>query len=213
MCGVREKMQLWKGDDNFTQSLDKFVRQPVFERELFNPALNPIRRLVLVYGRPGVGKKEAVADYCSKNGITHHVVTVDFARTSRAIQEITQHIENQRIIINTIGIVDHNPRVDYVIVIDHFDRLVYEPDNEATMFYMLDLAKIAAADSTLFVCLSDKLASEETQSNLAATTRSFRQNVLKQFSAVAYLTVPHSPFRQAAFKVFCVYYTSIFFLT
>jgi hypothetical protein len=200
----------WIGDEKFGQSLDQFVLQPHTQPHLFHPAINPLRRMVIVYGRPGVCKKEALEHYCHKIGIPSIVVTVEFARTTAAVDSIQTFVEQQKLHIEAIDAAlsasvptqadeeegNNVGTVDYAIIIDRFDRLVFEPDNERTMLFVLNLTKMAATNNFMFICLSDRLATEEVHSNLLQTTRMYRQSVFEQFRARAYLPAPHPVYRR-----------------
>ncbi len=196
-------LPVWQGDEFFVESLDQFVRQPYAEPNAFQPGLNPVRRLVLVYGRPGVGKKEAIKLYCDNAGVPSGVVTVEFARTAEAITQIQHVIVKQDELIKEIDAAmqhDHGPRINHAIIIDRFDKLIFEPDNEATMLFMLNLSRTAQDHNLMFICLSDRLASEESHANLPQTTRLYRQAIFEQFKARAYLGAPSSSFRQVLFR-------------
>ncbi len=209
-------MLVWEGDEYFQNSMDQFVLQPFTQPGIFHPLLNPMRHLVLVYGRPGVGKKEAVLAYCDKHQIPRGAISVDFGHAHDAIQMIDAIIQRQNDIIGAIedklalALGDHKEeeeeeavaaKINHVIIIDRFDVLLFEPDTEITMSYMLRLARTAAKNNLMFVCLCDRLPQEEAaQQAVSHTTRMYRQGVLKQFSARTLLSAPHSLYRQALFK-------------
>ncbi len=78
-------LPIWKGNEDFLASMDQMVKQPFLHPERFHPQLCPLRHMVAVYGRKGVGKLAAVTSYCESIGLDKLVIDVDFANTSNAL--------------------------------------------------------------------------------------------------------------------------------
>lgn len=196
-------MLVWEGNADFKAALDQIVLKPYTEPDLFHPELNPIRHLALIYGRPGVGKKEAVTAFCKKHEIPHFVVEVTFGQASNVIEHMDHAIRKQSEAICPIvakyGHGDHDT-IYHVIIIDRFDILLFEPDTEGVMSFVLQLDQLAFRNRALFICLSDRLPSEESAEPVSHMTRLYRQRVIAQFRAKAMLGAPHDAYRQALFK-------------
>jgi hypothetical protein len=197
-------MLVWEGDKDFRESLEQVVLKPYTQPDVFHPLLNPIRHLALVYGRPGVGKKEAVLAFCTKHSIPTLAVDVVFGQASHIMTHLGAAIRKQTNAIADVTAQYGTPEtdtIDHVIVIDKFDVLLFEPDTEAVMSYVLDLDRLAQSSRALFVCLSDRLPSEEAATPVAHMTRLYRDRALAQFKrASIMLRSPSIDHRTALFK-------------
>ncbi len=200
---------VWKGNDDFKQAMDQMVKQPFLHPERFHPLIFPIRHMVAVYGRQGVGKRTAVTSYCDSIGLVHMVVDVDFAQTSTAIQQIDEAVAGARALKEHLqGAVeeeegdseDRQTRVNSAIIINRADILAFEPDNEASMLFSLRLARIARANDMMFICLFSRVDTEESGNHLLPpATKNFRRFFFQQFRSIVYLPPPHEDFRKEFF--------------
>lgn len=200
---------IWKGNDDFISSMDQMVKQPFLHPERFHPHIFPIRHMVAVYGRQGVGKRTAVTSYCDSIGLVHMVVDVDFAQTSTAIHQIDEAVAGARALrehlqggVREEDSEDRQTRINSAIIINRADILAFEPDNEASMLFSLRLARIARANDMMFICLFSRVDTEESGAAahmLPPATKNFRRFFFQQFRSIVYLPPPHEDFRKEFF--------------
>jgi hypothetical protein len=139
--------------------------------------------------------------YCEANQIVHACVAVEFGRASHACESIRLMCEG---LLNDVSL---QPDHHHVLLIEHADVLVLEPDNEDTMrFCLYELAQLAKATNGVFVFLFDRVpggggggggggAPSEGMSFM------YRKKFMDQFSnASIYMPPPNSAFRVAHLK-------------
>jgi hypothetical protein len=165
----------WTGDEVFEQKLYEALIHPLKFPEQYkrNESLFPVRRLVSIWSRPDQGAANAVAHHLEKHDIKKLIIIpVNFGHTSFFIEQI-----------KTVPL-------DHVVILEHADVLAFEPDDEATMKFCLQLAEL---NLTIVACFErlPKTGDQQTE---------YQRRFFYQFRASAYLSAPNDEFRQRYFQ-------------
>lgn len=183
-----EDTLIWNGGAELIKDLDHFIKQPILHPELVDPVLNPFHHMMAVYGRKGMGKARGISNYCKSINVRHAIIDVEFGKTWQARELIEGAFQNIAANPPPMGTFD-------VLIIDHADLMILNPDTELTMQLMLELKTEAANHRCMIFACFDRNPLRQTQSAVPENTKQFRSRVMAQFTVNFYFAHPTSTFR------------------
>lgn len=163
----------WLGNEAFQARLREYIVEPISHSARFEPDAMPVRPFIGVYGHRESDKAQVVAHFCRENMIHAEIVTVRFGFTHEAIKEINRLL------------LERGPDLA-VLIIDHADVLLLEPDDAESQRFALNLRYMAEESGLLFVgCFDRILNGRDAESYARAAIRPW-------LHALCYLAPPHS---------------------
>lgn len=165
---------LWLGDETFQARLTEYLVEPVLRADRFEEEAMPVRPMVAVYGHHESDKAAVVLRFCNEHSLCARVVSFRFGATGEAVREI------QRALLETQGSLA-------VLILDHADVLILEPDDRDSQLAALNLRTLALEHSILLVGCFDRVLN-------ARETDSYARNCIRPWMhAICYLAPPTSP--------------------
>lgn len=155
--------------------VEDHVVLPLRDRDMFHPELNPVLRTHAIFGREGVGKAHAMKHLLGDEAI---LLTVTFGNTSQATQLLVQCA-----------------REAPIIIVQNAHLLCFEPDNNDTMRFCLDLKTFAEDNDCIIVGLFDRIPSNGNPGDTSLLAV-YQRNFWNQWDSQCYFACPDVPFRE-----------------
>jgi hypothetical protein len=181
---------MWCGDDLFKEKFSQRVFEPYEDPLKFDSELNPINHTIGIIAPPGKMKQQGIRQLLQERKLPSFYVSVKFGKTGVAVQKILSIVDEQRFPV----VPGAGSFVNYSIVLGHADVIGFEPDNEETMLFALQMRKYAKANNFVFICLFDRLGVKVDDPN------AYRRNFFLQFRDPIYFPTPHSAARLSVFE-------------
>lgn len=174
MLAATTATTLWLGDETFGARLTEYLVEPVLRAHRFEEEAMPVRPMVAVYGHHESDKAAVVLRFCTRHSLSARVVSFRFGATGEAVREI------HRALLETAGELA-------VLILDHADVLILEPDDRDSQLAALNLRALALEHSILLVGCFDRVLN-------ARETDSYARNCIRPWMhAICYLAPPTSP--------------------
>lgn len=188
-------------NSNVEEFFKDVVMPPIFNQELFHPVTNPLRYCLALFGRKGVKKRALMQQLMDTHGVMYASVGV----TPENIEDIPQAIVEY---VADIGgtLEPDDPRLRGVVLIEHADRLCFEPPTKEVMEFALDISKVATIGKVMIIGLFDRLPPSKDDPNINNGLRHYQTKFFTQFKGGGYMPPPHSDYRQQLFRWYFDFY-------
>lgn len=188
------------------------VVQAFTKPHIYHPDYAPIPWVIGFYGRPGMEKMQVVEKLCLSYGLLSSVTKVDvkLGYVTDALNEIQCTMEAAHSLkVEPPPLEEVEPSapplgaqgVQHILIVNHADILVYEPDSEKTLLACLDLKKKCEKSGILLIGLFDRLPGE-THTQTTNWIREAHNNFFSQFDTLLYIEAPNEVFRIQLFKYY-----------
>lgn len=186
------------------------VVQAFTKPHIYHPDYAPIPWIIGFYGRPGMEKMQVIEKLCLSYGLLSSTTKVDvkLGYVTDALNEIQCTMEAAQSVKFELPSpageeVESHPQggIQHILIIDHADILVYEPDSEKTLLACLDFKKKCEQSGILLIGLFDRLPGE-THGQTSNWIREAHNNFFSQFDTLLYIEAPNEVFRIQLFKYY-----------
>lgn len=198
------------------------VVQAFTKPHIYHPDYAPIPWIIGFYGRPGMEKMQVIEKLCLSYGLLSSTTKVDvkLGYVTDALNEIQCTMEAARSVkfeppppegevqqhssLWGEGVESPPPQavvIQHILIINHADILVYEPDSEKTLLACLDFKKKCEQSGILLIGLFDRLPGE-THGQTSNWIREAHNNFFSQFDTLLYIEAPNEVFRIQLFKYY-----------
>lgn len=196
---------------------------PMRHPERFHPITGTLPWVHSIYGCEGLGKARIMQELLHEHGLLNHrVVSVEVGGCGAALRVIACI---RKAVLAAAGREDEEEGEEegetaggkavafpptYVLIIDHADILVNEPDSEATMLGAISIPARMQAAGIMTVALFDQTPGQMAIDRSNAFMRACHSKFFAQYGrSVCYAAVPSSEFRERLFRwavgVFCAH--------
>jgi hypothetical protein len=175
------EIALWNGGADFQKKCAQFIGQPFLKPWLHHEHINPVHKMISIFGRAGQHKARAVEAYCSSVGVQYTRISVELGNTTMAV-ELMEHFFNS---------LQPNPAVHYshILILEHANLLLTSPDSDVTTQFMEDLKKMTQELPVLIVALFDSNPLNPAE-QIPAPAKSYRKLVMSYFTIRIYYACP-----------------------
>jgi len=181
---------LYLGNSTFRKHFYDRVIYPCKNPEKFHPDHLPLQRTFAIYGQKGNQKQQAVAQLLEEAEIPYLTLPVTFSMTLNFCDEFDRLVNEFK----------NNKHHMYVVIIDHADILVHEPDDKSVTQITTQLAKYAMDANLFIIALFDRQRGEP---------NAYKDAFFSQFPYVSVLSSPATDktfiaaFYKQKFNSFC----------
>ena len=164
---------------NVGRLVKELILTPLQHPSMYHPHILPVRRVFLVFGRDGVGKKTSLIQELKENGIPSLVTTMVPGHMEHAYAGLLQASQAAR-----------EAKEPTVIIVEHGEQLCFEPRSTIVRRGAIELQKLVEGTNNFLVVLSDTPPATDDRDPL-------QKLFFSQFDKGVYAECPDQSFRAA----------------
>lgn len=190
---MRVSTVVYDGGKEVCDYFEKCIVHPIRNADKYHPQLAPIQYMHAFLGREGHKKCEIIETLAAKFDIT---VLETISVTIGKCREALTKLQSIASVTNNI----EEDRNRFIIILDHADVLVYEPDDYATMLDATGLLNMAKQSGIFVVALFDRHCNSYDPSKHSAIEQELFHKFYTQFNLFIYVPAPDPEYRAQLFR-------------